>query len=234
MKKLGIICAMEEELAPIVQNMNVKDKITKAKMNFFSGEIYGVEIVAVRCGIAKVNAAICAQIMIDNFDVTHIMNIGIAGGTIDSVHPLDIVVASDLVQHDLDATAFDDPVGQVPQLDTFSFVCDETLIDIARKAALAIPDIKVHEGRIVSGDQFIASKEKLQYLHDTFKSHATEMEGAAVAHACYLNSIPFIVIRSISDNAIIGEYIDYLKFKEQATIHSFKLLKEFLKLYKEI
>lgn len=230
--KLGIICAMDSELEPILKDIKTDRILEKAGMKFYEGNLNGTDVVAVKCGIAKVNAAVCTQIIIDNFDVTHILNSGVAGGTKADIYPLDVVIGTDLVQHDLDATAFNYKKGQVPQMDTFSFPCDEKMVSLAVDCGKIFSDIKFHKGRIVSGDQFISDKMKSIALSNEFNSSATEMEGASIAHVCYLNSVPCIVIRSISDNAINGEAVEnYEEFCEKASKNSYKFIKEFVSLF---
>lgn len=232
-KKIGIICAMESELEPILKDMVVDKEVSKAGMTFYEGLLNKTPIVAVQCGIAKVNAAVCTQIIITEFGVTHVLNSGVAGGTRENIYPLDVVISNDLVQHDVDASAFGRPLGQVPGLSVFSFKCDDTLVKIALEASKDFPNINFHVGRIVSGDQFIYTKEKLEFLRDTFMSMATEMEGAAIAQVCYLNRIPFIVLRSISDNAINGEVMEYEKFYKIASINSYQFTRKFIELFNE-
>lgn len=221
---IGIIGAMEEELEPLFRLMKFEKAVNKANMEFKSGVIFGNKVVAVVGGIGKVNSAICAQILIDDFNVKNIINVGIAGGTGLKVLPGDVVVADNLVQHDMDTSAFGDEIGQVPRIDTFDFKCDD---ELKKRAISACSEIKDHNhflGRIVTGDQFINHSEKLRWLNDKFGALACEMEGGSIAHVCYLNKIPFVVIRSISDNGNIGVHMDYEKFKPIAIENSTKIL----------
>jgi len=221
---IGIIGAMEEELEPLFKLMKLDNILNKANMVFNSGTLFGNKVVAVISGIGKVNAGICTQILIDDFKVSSVINIGIAGGTGVNVLPGDVVIANNLVQHDMDTSAFGDEIGQVPRVDTFDFPCDEYLI---KKALIACSEIKEHNffvGRIVTGDQFINDTEKLRWLNDKFGALACEMEGGSIAQVCYLNNIPFVIIRSISDNGNIGVHMDYEKFKPIAINNSTKIL----------
>lgn len=227
---IGIIGAMEEEVQFLIKDMNFERKEVKAKMEFSCGIIHDKKVVIVTSGIGKVNAAICAQILIDDFNVDYIINVGIAGGTVDNIYPGDIVIANNLVQHDIDTSAFGDKIGQIPRLDTFDFKCDGTLLKYAEESC---KDIKGHNhftGRIVSGDQFIANIDKINWLNSEFECLACEMEGASIAQVCYLNEIPFIVIRSISDNASNGAQMEYEKFKDIAVENSTNILNNMLKL----
>ncbi|MBU3111829.1 5'-methylthioadenosine/adenosylhomocysteine nucleosidase [Clostridium lacusfryxellense] len=227
---IGIIGAMEEEVKFLIRDMTFKRKEVKAKMEFSLGSIYNKDVVIVTSGIGKVNAAVCAQILIDDFKVDYIINVGIAGGTKEDIYPGDIVIATNLVQHDVDTTAFGDKIGQIPRLDTFEFKCDSKLIEYAEEACLSIKGHNHFTGRIVSGDQFIASLDKINWLNSEFNCFACEMEGASIAQVCYLNEIPFIVVRSISDNANNGAQMDYEQFKDIAVTNSTSILNNMLKL----
>ncbi|WP_291635713.1 5'-methylthioadenosine/adenosylhomocysteine nucleosidase [Clostridium sp.] len=227
---IGIIGAMKEEVAFLIRDMQFERKEIKANMEFSVGIIHKKNVVIVTSGIGKVNAAVCAQILIDDFNVDCIINVGIAGGTVDNIYPGDIVIGDNLVQHDMDTSAFGDKLGQIPNMDTFEFKCDNKLIEYAMEAC---KDIKGHNhftGRIVSGDQFIADASKIKWLNSEFECLACEMEGASIAQVCYLNEIPFIVIRSISDNANNGAHMDYEKFKDIAVENSTNILNDMLKL----
>lgn len=226
---LGIIAAMNEELEPLLKDMELKTKTTIANITFNEGTVYGKEVVAVVCGIGKVNAAICTQILASIYKVDEIINIGVAGGVRIDIYPGDVVIADTLVEHDIDCSVFGDAVGQVPRMDTFDFKCDETLVNLAKDACTKLDHINSFVGRIVSGDQFIASIEKVQYLEKQFSALSCEMEGASIAHVCYSNKIPFVVIRSISDNANNGAHMDFEKFTPIAVKHSTAILKEMLK-----
>lgn len=223
---LGIISAMSEELEILLQDMKIDSKETKANMIFHKGMVWNTEAVAVVCGIGKVNAAVCAQILISEYKVDKVINVGVAGGVGKEIYPGDVVIGDNLVQYDMDTTAFGDPIGQIPRLDTFDFKCDEHLIEVAKAACDKAGDFNTFSGRIVSGDMFVASLEKIQWLEKEFGALSCEMEGASIAHVCYLNSIPFVVIRSISDNANNGAHMDFEKFTPIAVKHSTAILKE--------
>ncbi|MBU5593463.1 5'-methylthioadenosine/adenosylhomocysteine nucleosidase [Clostridium sp. MSJ-4] len=225
---IGIIGAMSEELEILLKEMNLESKECKAKMEFNYGTLWGHKVVAVVCGIGKVNAAVCAQILITEYKVDKVINVGIAGGIGKDIYPGDIVIADSLVQHDMDTTAFGDKIGQIPRLDTFDFKCDKELVNLAYTAAKENTVHKSFVGRIVSGDQFIANVEKIRWLNEEFNALACEMEGGSIAHVSYLNSIPFVVIRSISDNANNGAEMDYEKFKLVAVENSTNILKRML------
>ena len=224
----GIIGAMNEELEILLKDMKLENKITKANMTFNKGKLWGKDVVAVVCGIGKVNAAICTQILISEFNVSSIINVGVAGGVGKNIYPGDVVVGENLVEHDMDTTAFGDPHGQVPRMDVFDFKCDDTLVAAAKRACEAIGDINTFSGRIVSGDQFVCSVEKIQWIEQEFNALACEMEGASIAHVCYLNNIPCVIIRSISDNANNGAHMDFEKFTPIGVKNSTTILKDML------
>lgn len=227
---IGIIGAMSEEVEFLLVDMDLERSEVKANMKFSLGMIHNKNVVIVTSGIGKVNAAVCAQILIDDFNVDYVINVGIAGGTKKNIYPGDVVIAENLVQHDMDTSAFGDKLGQIPRLDTFDFKCDKQLIDFAVEACKDIVGHNYFTGRIVSGDQFIASLDKIKWLNSEFECSACEMEGASIAQVCYLNQVPFIVIRSISDNANNGAQMDYEKFKDIAVENSTNILNKMLKL----
>ncbi|MGV3026341.1 5'-methylthioadenosine/adenosylhomocysteine nucleosidase [Clostridium thermobutyricum] len=222
---IGIISAMSEELELLLNDMEIEEKTHKANMTFHKGKVWGKDVVAVVSGIGKVNAAVCTQILISEYKVNSVINVGVAGGIGKDIYPGDVVVAENLVQHDMDTTVFGDAHGQVPRLDTFDFTCDKELVRLAKLACDEIKEINTFSGRIVSGDQFIASVDKIKWLESEFGAAACEMEGASIAHVCYLNSIPFVIIRSISDNANNGAHMDYEKFIPIGVKNSTTILK---------
>ena len=218
--KIGIIGAMVEEVSELKASLQ-DAKVTKiARMEFCEGSFGNTDVVVVQSGIGKVNAAACAQILINHFGVTHVMNTGVAGSLNAKIDIGDIVVSTDAMYHDVDATIFGYAKGEVPQVGTASFVADEML----RKAAVeavkeAAPDIHVFEGRVVSGDQFISSREVKNNIRDTFQGDCTEMEGAAIAQVAYINEVPFVIIRAISDKADDSGQEAYDVFEKKAAMH---------------
>jgi len=178
----------------------------------------------VRSGIGKVNAGICVQILVDRFGVDGIVNTGVAGSLQAKINIGDIVLSTDAVQHDVDATDFSYPLGQIPQMDVFSFAADEKLRALAKECCAKVnPEISVYEGRVLTGDQFVSDKEKKRWLAETFRGCCTEMEGAAIAQAAYLNHVPFLIVRAISDKADDSAQMDYEEFERMAIIHSLNL-----------
>lgn len=224
---IGIIGAMEEEVAALKEDMNIQEIVEQASMAFCKGTLCGKDVVVVRSGIGKVNAGICAQILVDRFQVDTLINTGIAGSLDARIDIGDMVVSTDALHHDMDATLFGDALGQVPRMDTLSFPSDEELVRKAVEAnEKANPDIHTFTGRIASGDQFIASKEVKERIVENFHPLCVEMEGAGIAHAAYLNKISYVIIRAISDKADNSATMDYPTFERKAIAHSVRLVKE--------
>ena len=227
---VGIIGAMEVEVAKLKEMLTDTKTLEKAGMTFLSGKLNGKDVVVVRSGIGKVNAGICTQILVDAYNVDYIINTGVAGSLNNDINIGDIVFSSDTLQHDMDATGFGYEIGVIPQMKQSVFEADKRLIDIAKKCFEdKITDVNVFVGRIVSGDQFISDKDKKNWLVENFKGYCTEMEGAAIAQAAYLNGVPFIVIRAISDKADDSATEDYPTFEAKAAAHCVKLLEEMIK-----
>ena len=224
MKTIGIIGAMEVEVAILKEKMEDVRIIKKASMDFYEGILAGKKVVVVRSGIGKVNAGICAQILADVFSVDAIINTGIAGSLNKNITIGDIVLSTDVVQHDMDATGFGYRKGQIPQMPVFFFNADDNLRRLAAEVCKEVnPDIQVFEGRIASGDQFVCDQDVKNRIVSEFSAYATEMEGAAIGQAAYLNEIPFLVVRAISDKADGSAQMDYSEFEKAAVDHSVRL-----------
>lgn len=213
---LGIIGAMDEEVDGIRKQMNDVSVTKTAGMEFYKGKLSGSDVVVVRSGIGKVNAGMCTQILADKFGVDAVINTGIAGSLKNEIDIGDIVLATDAVQHDMDATGFGYKRGQIPRVNTFSFEADPELRDLAEKCCRKVnPDINVFRGRVVSGDQFISDRKTKDFLIREFGGICCEMEGAAIAQAAYLNGIPYLIIRAISDKADDSAGMDYATFEKR-------------------
>ena len=224
MKTIGIIGAMEVEVAILKEKMEDVRIIKKASMDFYEGILAGKKVVVVRSGIGKVNAGICAQILADVFSVDAIINTGIAGSLNKNINIGDIVLSTDVVQHDMDATGFGYRKGQIPQMPVFFLNADDNLRRLAAEVCKEVnPDIQVFEGRIASGDQFVCDQDVKNRIVSEFSAYATEMEGAAIGQAAYLNEIPFLVVRAISDKADGSAQMDYSEFEKAAVDHSVRL-----------
>ncbi len=225
----GIIGAMEEEVAALKEAMEVQEVAELASMTFYRGVLCGKDVVVVRSGIGKVNAGICAQILVDRFHVDTLINTGIAGSLDARIDIGDMVISTDALHHDMDAVQFGYPAGQVPRMEVLSFPADEELVKKAVQAnEKANPDIHTYTGRVASGDQFIASKEVKEKIVENFQPLCVEMEGAAIAQAAYLNKVSYVIIRAISDKADNSATMDYPTFERQAIAHSVGLVKELM------
>ncbi|WP_431801124.1 5'-methylthioadenosine/adenosylhomocysteine nucleosidase [Halobacillus andaensis] len=226
---IGIIGPMEVEIDLLRSNMDVEEKTEKGELTFYEGELKGQNIVLVQSGIGKVNATVAAQMLISEFGVDKLINSGVAGGIHPDLGLGDIVISTETVHHDMDETAKGFKPGQIPDMDTRFFEADEELIDLAREGTKNLPDyVDVFEGRIATGDQFIASEEKTEWIYDTFDAYVVEMEGAAVGQVAYLNEIPYVVIRSASDDA--GEEASDIQenFVEEAAKNSSDVIEKIL------
>lgn len=221
----GIIGAMEQEVRSLVERMTEKTVRETAGMVFHAGKLCGKEAVVVKSGIGKVNAAVCTQILALQYHADAVLNTGIAGSLRNEINIGDVVLSTDAVQHDMDATGFGYAPGEIPGMKTSCFPADEQLRAAARRAVQkARLQIGVFEGRIVSGDQFISGQAKKERLIETYHGYCTEMEGAAVAQAAYLNKIPFLIIRAISDKADDSASMDYGEFEKKAIANSVALV----------
>lgn len=231
---LGIIGAMEEEVEKLKNMLVDVQIISKAGMNFYKGFLDGKEVMIVKCGIGKVNAAICTQTMIDMFPISGIINTGIAGSLDAGIDIGDIVFSTDTVEHDMDVSALGYEPGIIPDAETSIYVADSCLRTLAIESVSAANlQVKTFCGRVVSGDQFISDQNKKKWLTDTFGGVCTEMEGAAIAHTAYMNQIPFLIVRAISDKADDSAEMDYPTFAKQAITNSVKMMVEIIHRYHE-
>ena len=227
MTKIGIIGAMELEVEELKSEMTVSSIFTRARMEFYEGSLNGANVVVVRSGIGKVNAALCVQILVDVFQVSHIINTGVAGSLNADLDIGDILISKDAVHHDMDVTIFSYQLGEVTQKGVREFHADERLAALAESSCRKVnPEINVRLGHVVSGDQFISSKEVKERLINLFHGDCAEMEGASIAHSAYLNKVPFVIIRAISDKADDSAQMDYPTFERAAAKHSARLVKD--------
>ena len=228
--KIGIIGAMDLEIEKLTtEEMSSAEITEKAGMKFHIGQLGHTDVVIVKSGVGKVNAAVCAQILIDIFGVTHLINTGIAGSLDHSINIGDIVVSEDAMYHDMDVTVFGYAPGVIPQMGTPNGLRNFPADSAMRAAAVAAckeaaPGIGIHEGRVVSGDQFICTSKQKHYIADTFHGLCTEMEGAAIAHTAYLNEVPFVILRAISDKADEEADVSYETFERHAAENCAKLV----------
>ena len=226
---VGLIGAMALEVEGLIAQMTDKCERRIGMDLFISGKLFGQEAVLSVCGPGKVNAALCAQSMILHYQPEWILNLGVAGAGDATVSIGDMVVATAAVQHDMDTSPIGDPVGMVSKINLVEIPCDETLRAKLVKAASKVEGVKVHEGIIATGDQFIHSGEVRSRIHGLFGAKAVEMEGGAVAHACYVHGVPCGVLRSISDQADGHSDMDYPTFAALAASHSQQVVENLLR-----
>ena len=213
MKTIGIIGAMEEEIENIKPHIDIISTKNIVGLDFYMGKMGGNNVVLVRSGIGKVNAAVCSQVLIDLYAVDYIINVG---------------VATDTMHHDMDTTYFGDEIGIIPRMEESSFKADDELINIALQASKDTIENNIYTGRIVSGDQFLCDIEKKNKIWSHFKAYCVDMESAAIGQTCYLNKIPFSIIRSISDNS--DENNEYENFFKDSAIKASNILKNMIEL----
>ena len=216
MTKLGIIGAMREEVETLVEKLQAVKTQTHAWSTYYEGKLEGCDVVVVQCGVGKVNAAMCAQILCSVYGVTHLVNTGIAGSLNADLDIGDLVVSRDAMYHDFDCNAFGYPSGKVPGMDVIAFPADEALMDKAFAAAEEVNPGHTKIGRVASGDQFVASKELKEKIIALTQALCTEMEGAAIAQTAYRNGVPFVILRAISDKADDSADMDYPTFERIA------------------
>ena len=241
-KIVGIIGAMEIEVEILKKSLKPLEKggevegIERGGCTFYNGYLDNTRVVIVRSGVGKVNAALCAQRLVLEFGATHIINTGIAGAMASGLGVLDFVVSKDALYHDMDATTFGYKVTQIPQMKCSDFKADKKLMDAATKAFAQMKEASGHQmvvGRVASGDQFIGTRELKAVIQKNCKPACVEMEGAAIAHAAYLNKVPFVIIRCMSDTADESGDKTYSWNEEKAAKLCAKLVRNMLKEMKE-
>lgn len=235
MIKLGIIGAMSVEVETLKEQMTDLTVTERAGMKFYRGQLEQLPVVVVVCGVGKVNAALCVQILCDCFDVTHIVNTGVAGSLNAKLDIGDLVIGNAAMYHDFDCHTLnpDYPVGQVPGLAVRAFPADEELVKYAYGAAEKVHPGHNSIGMVASGDQFVCDQSlKEKIVRDTC-GLCTEMEGAAIAHAAWRNGVPFVIIRAISDKADDSAELAYPTFEAIAAKHCAAVTQEMAKSIKE-
>ena len=222
---IGIIGAMDVEVTSLKEAANITKTTKIAEMEFCEGSLGGKNVVIVKCGMGKVNAGICAHTLINDFHCTKIINTGVAGSLDSQIDIGDIVVSTDAVQHDFDVEAIGFKKGEIPYTGLIAFPADEELRAAAVEAVQqSASDIRVFEGRVCSGDQFICTKDQKDTIVNDFGGMCCEMEGAAIAQTCYLNSTPFVVIRAISDKPDGAGAVDFNEFQAEAAARCAKIV----------
>ncbi len=228
---IGIIAAEEKEMLAIKNKMrNIEEEI-KYDLIFFKGNLEGKDCVLVECGIGKVNSARTAQIMIDMYDIDYVINIGSAGGLTSDLKIEDIVIAKDLVQHDFDITGVGDyEKGEIARTGKY-FECDKRLIKLCKETIEELKNRKfnIKIGRIVTGDWFASDKNKAMQIQKDFDADCIEMEGASIAQVCFLDKIPFLVIRGISDTQNGNNKIDFHTYLEDVSKTVSEILQNLIK-----
>jgi len=226
---IGLIGAMSVEVEALMAQMTDRAE-TKVGMDVFvSGKLYGKDAVLAVCGPGKINAALCAQSMILHFHPEWVLNLGVAGAGEAGVSIGDMVIATAAVQHDVDTSPIGDPVGMVSKINLIEIPCDDSLRRRLAQAAGQVEGVRVHEGVIATGDQFIHDGTVRSRIHDLFHAKAVEMEGGAVAQTCYMHGVPCGVLRSISDQADGHSDMDYPTFTKLAAAHSQQVVELLLK-----
>ncbi|BBP91080.1 5'-methylthioadenosine/S-adenosylhomocysteine nucleosidase [Bacillus safensis] len=228
--KIAVIGAMEEEVT--ILRDQLKRCYTRkniAGCEFTTGVYEDKEVILLKSGIGKVNAAVSTTLLLDRFQPDYVINTGSAGGFHHSLNVGDIVISTDVRHHDVDVTIFDYEYGQVPGLPA-AFIADEKLVKLAEESALEIDHIQVAKGTIATGDSFMNDPDRVAFVREKFPElYAVEMEAAAVAQVCQLFGTPFVVVRALSDIAGKESNISFDQFLEQAAIHSTDLVLRMIK-----
>lgn len=225
---LGIIGAMDIEVNEIKSKLTECTIQTIGNVEYHKGKLLELQVVIAKCGPGKVNAAMCAQTMILEYHVDSIINTGVGGGISEGINCTDVVIANQVVQHDIDTTCVGDPIGLISGINTVYIQCSNDIVCKLVKIASDMNEFKTFVGTIATGDQFLNSVENANRIHMTFGAIATDMEGGAIGQVCYINRIPFCVIRSISDKGDCESGIDYAKFIEISANNSIKLLEAYI------
>ena len=216
MTKLGIIGAMEIEVAILKGKLEDAKVSRVGPMEFYEGKLCGCDVVIVMCGVGKVHAAMCTQVLCSNFGVTHIVNTGVAGSLDAQLDICDVLVSTDAIQHDMDVHYLGYDVGKVPGLDVQAFPADKMLMRYAYEASEALRPGHTKVGRVATGDQFVNDKALKARIIETTGAKCTEMEGGAIAQVAYVNHVPFVILRAISDKADDSADLDYPTFEKLA------------------
>ena len=225
---IGILCALDQEIERLLKEIERPVHRQLCGYDYVEGALRGVNVVLCKCGVGKVNAAVCAQTMILTWPVRLVINSGVAGALREPLEIGDICVASDLVQHDVDTTAVGDPVGFVSTVNQTYFRCAEWAVDGLLRAAGSIEGVRVLSARIASGDQFIHDQAQKDRIVRLFDASACEMEGCAIAQVCFISGVDCAVIRAISDASTGKHDVEYNKFMPMAAETSARVVLKFL------
>ncbi len=212
-KPTAVIGAMNEELELLLQSVKVENRRERAGLQFVEGHFENRPLVAVRSGIGKVNAALCTQLLVDLYHPWGIINTGVAGGIDSAVEIGDLVLSEAAVHHDMDIQALGLAPGIIMGMETSRFTADPRLLQLAKTAAAGVFEPhQIHTGVVATGDQFISSVEKRHWIAKTFQALCAEMEGAAVAQTAYVNNVPFVIVRGVSDKADASSPTNFTAF----------------------
>ena len=232
---IGIICAMQIEADGIIALCENVKTTTHAKMKFTLGTLHGKDVCIVVCGVGKVNAAMCALMLIEKYNPDLVLNSGVAGSLSPIVGIGDIVVATKSVEHDMNGTALGDKQGEItfPDGNMMFFECDKQASTLLASIFKEIPDTKVAQGIIASGDIFVSDRKQRFKINDRFGALACEMEGAAIGHVCVRCEVPYGIIRAISDDLDENKGMDFVKFCELASKKTVAAVSGFAKAYSD-
>lgn len=226
---IGIIGAMKVEILSLKDRLEDLEVISISGIDFYRGRLHGAPVVAAVSGVGKVFAAVCAQTMILRFGVDAVINIGVAGGLSPKLNLGDIVIASAVSQHDMDTSGVGDPVGMISGINLIRIEADPNLVKCAEEAASKL-GFNYETGVIASGDKFVCDVKQKEWIRDFFQAAAVEMEGAAIGQVCYINKVPFTVIRSISDDAAGHAPVSYESFFKEAAAKAIDFTEAFLEI----
>ncbi|MCD9024251.1 5'-methylthioadenosine/adenosylhomocysteine nucleosidase [Cohnella silvisoli] len=226
---IGIMGAMQEEIELLLAQLDNRLTEQHAGITYHRGEFQGKKVVLTRSGVGKVNAAVCTQILIDRFGADAIIFTGVAGAVDPQLNIGDIVISTSSLQHDVDVTALGFPRGTIPYQEVSEYPSDSGLIALAEAAGQKVYADRCLTGKVLSGDQFIADRSTVKGLYDELGGACTEMEGASVAQVCYMNNIPHVIIRSMSDKADGSAHVNFAEFTVEAANRSFAIVNEMVK-----
>ncbi|MFD0587956.1 5'-methylthioadenosine/adenosylhomocysteine nucleosidase [Paenibacillus sp. GCM10027627] len=226
--KIGIIGAMAEEIKLLHEHVDVASSFTKAGITYYEGTLHGKSVIYCKSGVGKVNAAVCTQLLLDA-GAGSVLFTGVAGALDPRLNIGDIVVSTSCIQHDMDCTPLGFAKGEIPFHPNWEFKADEVLVQLASSASEKLFSGRSLKGKVLSGDQFIASRETVEALHVAFQGACAEMEGASVAQVCEMNGIPFVIIRSMSDKADGSAHVNFPEFTVEASKNSYQIINEMVK-----
>ncbi|MEV5024924.1 5'-methylthioadenosine/adenosylhomocysteine nucleosidase [Paenibacillus sp. LPE1-1-1.1] len=226
--KIGIIGAMAEEIELLHEHVNIASQVKKAGITYYEGILHGKEVIYCKSGVGKVNAAVCTQILLD-LGADCVLFTGVAGAIDPQLNIGDIVVSTSCIQHDMDCSPLGFARGTIPFHPRSEFAADDRLIELAASASSRLFSGRSLKGKVLSGDQFIASRETVKLLHETLHGACAEMEGASVAQVCDMNETPFVIIRSMSDKADGSAHVNFAEFTVTASKHSYQIIEDIVK-----